>query len=108
MGIKIRGTENMSPESVKFEVERGGRFVIFQYCVSVLVMSFKRPSSIYFIKAEESALGKGLGFSLISLLFGWWGIPWGPIWTIGSLVTNSRGGVNVTSQVLAALQPKAA
>ncbi len=107
MGVKIRGTENMSPESVKFEVERGGRFVIFQYCVSVLVMSFKRPSSIYFIKAEESALGKGLGFSLISLLFGWWGFPWGPIWTIGSLVTNLRGGRDITREVLQALPARA-
>jgi len=105
---KIHGTENLTPDMLKFEIERGGRFVVFTYCVSILVLSFKRTSGIYFLKAEDSATGKGLLFSLISLLFGWWGIPWGPIWTIGSLVTNTRGGVNVTSQVLAALQPKAA
>ncbi len=108
MKLKVRGAENLSLDGVKFEVERGGRFVVFQYCVSILIMSFKRPSPVYFIRAGESARGKGFGFSLISLLFGWWGIPWGPIWTIGSVVTNSRGGRDITNEVLKALPAQAA
>ena len=42
-----------------------------------------------------------------ALLFGWWGIPWGPIWTIGSLVTNLRGGRDITREVLQALPARA-
>ena len=106
--MKIRGIENMSPDQLRHEIERGGRFVIFQYCISVVVLSFKRVSDIHFIKAEESAFRKGAGFSLISLLCGWWGIPWGPIWTISTLVTNCRGGRDITAEVVHALSTKAA
>jgi hypothetical protein len=34
----------------------------------------------------------GLRASLVSALFGWWGFPWGPIWTISSIFTNAVGG----------------
>jgi hypothetical protein len=83
-------------------VAQGGRFVIFQYCVSILVMTFKRSSSIYFIKSGESAASKGAPFCLISLVAGWWGIPWGPIWTLTTVATNLSGGKDVTRQILAA------
>jgi hypothetical protein len=33
---------------------------------------------------------------LLSLLFGWWGLPWGPVRTIQALVVNFSGGLNVT------------
>ena len=106
--MTIKGIENLSPDQLNHELERGGRFVIFQYCISIVVLSFKRVSDIYFVKAEESAFGKGIPFSLISLLLGWWGIPWGFIWTISSLVTNCRGGRDVTAAVLQSLPRKAA
>jgi len=106
--MTITGIANMSPDQLRHEIERGGRFVIFEYCISVLVLSFKRVSGIHFIKVEESAFKKGAAFSLISLLCGWWGIPWGPIWTISTLVTNCRGGRDITPQVLQSLSTKAA
>lgn len=102
--MKIVGIERMDGQQIAFELQRGGKFVIYQYCVSILILTFKRPSNIYFVRAGESALSKGLGFSLISLLLGWWGIPWGPIYTIGSLITNCRGGKDVTQAVIATLQ----
>lgn len=83
-------------------VAQGGRFVIFQFCISILVMTFKRSSPIYFIKSGESAVGKGLPFCLISLVAGWWGIPWGPIWTVTTIATNLSGGKDVTREILAA------
>ena len=82
------------------ELAAGARFVIYQYCISVLVMSFKRASNIYFMRPEDNAFTKGLPFSLISLVLGWWGIPWGPIWTISTIVTNLRGGRDVTNEVV--------
>jgi hypothetical protein len=33
----------------------------------------------------------------------WWGIPWGPIYTIQALATNLRGGKNVTHEVIASM-----
>jgi len=106
--MTITGIVNMSPDRLRHEIERGGKFVIFEYCISIVVLSFKRVSGVHFIKAEESAIRKGAIYSAISLLLGWWGIPWGPIWTVSSLVTNCRGGRDITSDVVQALSAKAA
>src|SRR5580765_1475741 len=86
--MKIQGIEGMSSDRLQFEIQRGAKFVVYQYAISVLVMSFRRSSDIFFIPAGESSITKGLPWSLISLVAGWWGIPWGPIFTIQSLVTN--------------------
>jgi hypothetical protein len=99
--MKIIGIEGLNVRDVEYEVQRGGRFVIYQYCISALVMSFKRPSAIYFLKLGES--DKSLKYTAISLLLGWWGIPWGPIWTISAAACNLRGGKDVTEQMLAAM-----
>jgi hypothetical protein len=99
--MKIIGVEGLTNEQVNDEVGRGGRFVMYQYCISVLVMTFKRPSNIYFMKAGERSFGKGIGFSLMTLLLGWWGIPWGPIYTIQSLWVNFSGGRDVTKEIMA-------
>lgn len=102
--MKIKGIEGMTVAEVQDEINRGGKFVLYTYCISIIVMSFKRPSSVYFIKSNENAFVKGLPFSLISLLFGWWGIPWGIIYTIGCLFSNIGGGKNVTKEVMQSIQ----
>ncbi len=101
--MQIAGIESMGINELNFEIQRGGKFVIFHYCISIVIMTFKRPSKIYFIRAGESAVSKGLPFTALSLVLGWWGIPWGPIYTISSLVTNFRGGKDITQEMVQAL-----
>lgn len=98
--MKINGIEGMSRQDVQSEIERGGKFVFYQYCISLFIITFKRPTDIYFVKSGESAVAKGLPYVGLSLLMGWWGIPWGPIYTVTSLVTNFKGGKDVTDEVL--------
>jgi hypothetical protein len=105
--LKIHGIENLSTEQINAELQRGGRFVVFHYCISIIVMSFKRSSGIYFVPANGGTAGKSVGFCALSLLLGWWGIPWGPIWTIGTVFKNLSGGVDVTANVLSALNAAA-
>jgi hypothetical protein len=95
--------EIQSGSHLQLELQRGAKFVAYQYCISVVVMTFRRSSNIYFIKSEDNAVVKGLPFTLLSLLLGWWGIPWGPIFTIQSIWTNFSGGKNVTQEVLASM-----
>ncbi len=102
--MKIIGTEGMSDERLNYELQRGGKFVIYQYCISIVVMTFKRGSDIYFIPSSESAVRKGLMYSAISIVFGWWGFPWGPIYTIGALFSNFSGGKDVTADLIKSLQ----
>lgn len=82
----------MTPEQVRFEAQRGGRFVVYSYCVSLLVVTFRRSSDVYFIRENENAVVKGLPWTLLTLVIGWWGIPWGPIYTVSSVVLNLKEG----------------
>jgi hypothetical protein len=86
------------------DIRNGGRFVFFSYTISIIVLTFKRSSAVQYIPAGKSSALKGLPYTLLSLVLGWWGLPWGPIYTIGSLATNLGGGKDVTNEVLPALQ----
>ena len=96
---KIRGIEGMTPAQVEYEVQRGGRFVAYQYCVSALVVSFRRNSDIFFIRAGKGSFLKGLKYSLLSMVAGWWAKE-GLVWTVKALATNLRGGKNVTKKIM--------
>jgi hypothetical protein len=100
----IIGIQGMSPQELVFELQRGGKFVRYQWCVSALIITFKRFSDVHFIRAGESRQMKGLQWTLLSLVAGWWGIPWGPIWTIQALVVNLKGGEDLTANVARTLR----
>lgn len=104
--MKIIGIEGMTTNDVDFELRLGAKFVIYSYCISLIAVSFKRSSDIYFVKKNEGITPAAIKFSLISLFLGIWGIPFGIIWSIMCIVTNLRGGKDVTSQVVASLKPK--
>jgi hypothetical protein len=101
--MKIKNFDALTGDQINRELAHGARFVIFQFTISIVVMTFKRSSDIYFIKAGENATVKGLAYTFLTLIFGWWGIPWGPIYSIQSIVKNLSGGKNITSEVLASL-----
>jgi hypothetical protein len=106
--MKILGIEGVSTDQLRFEIQRGAKLVCYQYCISIVVMTFRRSSDVYFIPAGESAVSKGLPWTLLSLVAGWWGIPWGPIFTVQSLVTNLKGGKDLTADFSAHLSPATA
>jgi hypothetical protein len=97
--MTIKGTEGLTPDQLRDELSRGAKFVVFSYVISVLVLSFRRSSEIHFVRAGESAVGKSVPYTLLSIALGWWGIPWGIIWTPMALVTNFGGGKDVTAEV---------
>ena len=103
MATKIQGIEGLTPGEIRHQIDLGGRFVFYKYTISALVITFRRGSDIYFVKAGESRVVKGLGWTGLTLLLGWWGIPWGPIWSVTSLWTNLRGGEDVTNKVISSL-----
>lgn len=99
--MKVTGTEGMTHEDINHALGQGGKFVTFSYTISIVFMTFKRSSDVYFIKPGEGTAGKSIGFTLLTLIMGWWGIPWGPIYSIGSLITNLGGGKDVTHEIAA-------
>jgi hypothetical protein len=101
--MALNGAEGMSEEQLLAEIDRGARIVVFEYCVSLLVVSFKRPSAPYLFRPGEGRIVKALPWILITFLFGWWGIPWGFIYTPWVLILNFGGGRDVTAEVMANL-----
>ncbi len=97
---EIQGIEGLSDGEIHDLVQQGAKFVYFQYTISVLIMTFKRTSDVFFIRPGEGTLGKSLPYTMITVFLGWWGIPWGPIYSIGSLWTNLSGGEDVTSDIV--------
>jgi hypothetical protein len=99
MGTEIKGLEGLTPTDVQLQLNQGARFVCFTYCVSILVMTFKRSSAVYFVRADQSALVVGLPYTVLTLFLGWWGFPWGLIYTPMALFENLGGGRDVTAAV---------
>jgi hypothetical protein len=100
----ILGIAGMTRQELSFELNRGGRFVIYRFCVSVVIVTIWESSNVYFLRAGESRISKGVRWSMLSLVMGWWGIPWGPIRTIHSLWVNFHGGEDVTGEVASMLE----
>jgi hypothetical protein len=101
--MAARGAEGMSGQELAAEVQRGAKLVSFQYTISVVILTFKRSTDPYLIRPGESAFVKGLPWTLLSLTLGWWGIPFGLIFTPWALIVNLGGGNDVTRVVMAQL-----
>lgn len=82
--------EQLRTEAMNYEgaiIDHNTKFVQYQCCLSIWVFSFRRSSSYYIVEHHYTPL-ISIMFTLLSCLFGWWGIPWGPIYTIGAIKNN--------------------
>jgi hypothetical protein len=104
--MSIRGAEGLSDQELLAEISRGGKIVIFEYCISIVVLSFKRGSDPHLVRAGEGTFGKSWPYLLVSFLFGWWGFPWGFIYTPMTLFTNLGGGRDVTATIVHGAPPE--
>ena len=103
--MKVNGIDGIPPEQIVDEIRRGAKFVIYEYCISVFIVTVRKDSEVFYIRPGQSRVSGGTGFTAMSLLTGWFGFPHGPIYTITSVMTNLRGGRDVTMQVAAMLFP---
>ncbi|MCF5222984.1 J domain-containing protein [Pseudomonas syringae] len=66
------------------------RIVVFRSVKSFFLVTIRKPiSGVY---CSECAQIQSLKASAISWLLGWWGFPWGPIYTVQALFINMLGG----------------
>ena len=97
-------TAGMTAQQVEDEINRGARFIVYQWAISVVIMSFKRNTGVIYVKPGESPAVRSLPYTLISFFLGWWGIPWGFIYTPQVIYKNLNGGTDVTPFVLQAVR----
>ncbi len=100
--MAVNNIEGLSTQQLINEVQHGGKFVVYYYAISIVIMTFRRGSDVYFIRKSESAFKFGWKYLLISSILGWWGFPWGPIYTIQSIFTAFTGK-DVTAEIMAQL-----
>jgi hypothetical protein len=63
----------------------------YQVVFSFLIVTYKLPTRIYIVGHQATGFVATV-CTMISLVFGWWGIPWGPIYTVQVVARNVRGG----------------
>lgn len=73
----------------------GSRAVVYEYCISLVFITFRRTSRPIILSGRQAGVMQGIPYSLISLFLGWWGLPWGVIYTPLTIITNLRGGIRV-------------
>jgi hypothetical protein len=76
--------------SVCAKISAQPRIVIFKSVKSFLVVTIRKPIAGVF--CSDCAQKQSLKASATSWLLGWWGFPWGPIYTAQALIGNMFGG----------------
>ncbi len=95
--------DGMTMEQLRAQVARGGRFLIFWYCISPIAFTVKLYSRSIFVPAGESPLPLIRKYNLISFIFGWWCPSPGLKYTVRYTSLNRKGGVDVTDEIMSNL-----
>jgi hypothetical protein len=94
--MRSRDREDLPSQVLEGDRAAGDRLVCYEYCISLIVVTLRRTSGVYRLQPGESGLLKGLPYTFLSVLLGWWGIPWGIIYTPLAVLTNLTGGRDVS------------
>jgi len=98
---KIFIESDITLENLKEQINNGSKFIAFGYCVSILfAVTQRRFSPAFLIKENEDISKYKRKYNLITIFFGWWGFPWGPIHSIRTLHVNKSGGVDITEDIM--------
>lgn len=60
--------------------------VSFQWVISVIFMTFRNP--VVGAYCKRCRVIRGVGLSVVSSLVGWWGFPWGLVYTPAAIAKN--------------------
>jgi hypothetical protein len=99
--LQLRGTRPLFGEELRTRILDGARCVRFEFCFSFVFVTIRQQSPVYLTHSWQERYLRGLWFSVISLLFGLWGVPWGLLWVPWAVWVNTTGGVDCTDEVLA-------
>jgi hypothetical protein len=64
---------------------------------SLIFYTSKSPGTFRPV-CDRCQIRAGLPYSFATCLVGWWGIPWGPIYTVQAIYRNCQGGVVVSNE----------
>jgi hypothetical protein len=95
--MRLEGQDDRPQPTLAAE---GERLVFYEYCISLIFLSLRRPSAVVRLRPGQRGWVKGLPYTILSLVLGWWCLPWGLIYTPLTLWTNLSGGRRITTEEL--------
>jgi hypothetical protein len=102
--MRLSKLESVNVSQVEAAVSAGGRLVFYEYCISFIALTLRRPSALYLLEAGDRGFVHGIPYALASLILGWWGLPWGLVYTPLVLLTDLAGGCDVTEEIMSRLR----
>jgi hypothetical protein len=92
--MDVREKTNAAPREQ--DLDNVPVYVFYEYCIALVFLTLRHPSRLYAYHPGWPGWRRGLPYTLLTLLLGWWSVPWGLIYTPVVVWTNLRGGRRVT------------
>jgi hypothetical protein len=102
--MRLSKLESLNVSQVEAAVAAGGRLVFYEYCISFIILTLRRPSALYLLEPGDRGRVHGIPYALASMFLGWWGLPWGLIYTPLVMLTDLAGGCDVTDEIMCRLR----
>jgi len=96
----ITGTEHLTANRLIDEIRQGARFTALTGCASDLPAKNTPSTRIQYVPPRQSPVPAGIRLTAVSLLMGWWTLLHGQSDAFGSLLSNLRGGLDITEPIL--------
>jgi hypothetical protein len=98
--LDFRGSRPLFEEELRTRLEAGAKCVRFEWCFSLIFVTVRRQSPVYLTYSWQQRYLRGLWYSLLALLLGPWGVPWGLLWVPWAVWVNTTGGVDCTHEII--------
>lgn len=108
LSYELANVDGLSLEQIDAILANGGRFVVYEFVVSTIALTFQRTSKVWLVRDDAEARRIAKRYTMLTTLFGWWGLPFGPLYSLRAMRVNKGGGVDVTSDVRGALTEQTA
>ncbi|QLH44448.1 MAG: hypothetical protein HWD58_01740 [Bacteroidota bacterium] len=87
-------------QDLEEKIQRGGRFVVFPYAISFLVVTMQQLSPAIYISGDKDLNFFARKYVRKNYQYGLWAIPWGIIKTFDYLKAIREGGLDVTEDIM--------
>jgi len=96
--LKVKAPTGLTFEQVMSQSQQGGKFIAYQYLLPRPFYPVKRISKIYYIDPSGNGANHAFRYNLMTLLWGWWGLPFGPFYTY-TIIKNNKSGIDFTEDI---------
>ncbi|HSI20108.1 MAG TPA: hypothetical protein VLA04_00060, partial [Verrucomicrobiae bacterium] len=81
----IIGSEGISDEDMLKSLSSGsGKLVLYAYTFSFGIATIQYNSPPHYQTSYTASIIQSLPYSFVTLFCGWWGFPWGPVYTLSA------------------------